>query len=94
MTIPDEICFDEEHEDKLRESNSNTPDVFAFDCGQLPFESMGDHHFELLLADIYRDNVGEKDFDWYDEARRLNDGADQGRDVILFKDSVPLGVIQ
>ncbi|KRP76086.1 ABC-three component system protein [Pseudomonas veronii] len=94
MTIPDEICFDEEHEDKLRESNSNTPDVFAFDCGQLPFESMGDHHFELLLADIYRDNVGEKDFDWYDEARRLNDGADQGRDVILFKDSVPVGVIQ
>ncbi len=94
LTIPDEICFDEDHEVRVRDDNPKKPDVFAFDCGQLPFESMGDHHFELLLADIYREKVGEDGFDWYDEARRLNDGADQGRDVILFKDSVPVGVIQ
>ncbi|WP_409287318.1 ABC-three component system protein [Pseudomonas guariconensis] len=94
LTISDDICFDEEHEDELRENNPEKPDVFAFDCGQLPFEAMGDHHFELLLADLYRDKMGEVGFDWYDEARRLNDGADQGRDVILFKESLPVGVIQ
>lgn len=94
MTIPDEICLDEEADRKLRESHSNSPDVFAFDCGQLPFDLIGDAHFELILADLYRKKAGEKGFDWYDDARRLNDGADQGRDVILFKNSLPVGVIQ
>ncbi|WP_223512624.1 ABC-three component system protein [Pseudomonas sp. GL-B-19] len=94
MTIPDEICFDEEDDEQLRKSDSKSPDVFAFDCGQLPFDLIGDAHFELILADVYRQLAGEKGYEWYDDARRLNDGADQGRDVILFKDSLPVGVIQ
>lgn len=94
LSIPDELCFDEEDEDEIRDSDSGTPEVFALDSGQLPFGSMGDGHFELLVADVYREQEGQKGFEWYDDARRLNDGADQGRDVILFKDSQPVGVVQ
>ncbi|HDS1792746.1 ABC-three component system protein [Pseudomonas putida] len=94
LTIADEICFDEEADKELRDSHSKSPDVFAFDCGQLPFDLIGDAHFELILADIYRKQAGDRGYEWYDDARRLNDGADQGRDVILFKNSLPVGVIQ
>lgn len=83
-----------EEDRELREENSDTPELFAFDCGQLPFERMGDAHFELLLADLYAARADDGSEDWYDEARRLNDGADQGRDVILLDDSAPVGVIQ
>jgi hypothetical protein len=83
-----------EEDRKLREENPDTPELFAFDCGQLPFERMGDAHFELLLADLYAARADDGSEDWYDEARRLNDGADQGRDVILLDDSAPVGVIQ
>lgn len=55
---------------------------------------MGDAHFELLLADIYTARADDGTETWYDSARRLNDGADQGRDVILFEDSSSVGVIQ
>ena len=83
-----------DEEEKVRADKSTAPDLFAMDCGQLPFERMGDAHFELLVADVYRAEY-ERDTDtWYDEVCRLNDGADQGRDVILFKAGVPAGVIQ
>lgn len=94
MTTID-VQFRSDEEDKqLREENPNTPELFAFDCGQLPFERMGDAHFELLLADLYAARAEDGSADWYDTARRLNDGADQGRDVILFNDGRPVGVIQ
>lgn len=94
MTTNDvQFCSDEENR-QLREENPNTPDLFAFDCGQLPFERMGDAHFELLLADLYTARAEDCSEGWYDEARRLNDGPDQGRDVILLNDSAPVGVIQ
>jgi hypothetical protein len=92
-TIDVQFCSDEE-DLLLREDNPDTPELFAFDCGQLPFERMGDAHFELLLADLYSARTADGSEDWYDEARRLNDGADQGRDVILLDDSAPVGVIQ
>lgn len=92
-TIDVQFCSDEENR-QLREENPNTPELFTFDCGQLPFERMGDAHFELLLADLYTARAEDGSEDWYDEARRLNDGADQGRDVILLDDSDPVGVIQ
>lgn len=89
------VQFHSDEEDReLREGNSETPELFAFDCGQLPFERMGDAHFELLLADLYAARAEDASEDWYDTARRLNDGADQGRDVILFDDGRPVGVIQ
>lgn len=92
-TINIEFCSDDD-DSKLRKENSGTPELFAFDCGQLPFERMGDAHFELLLADLYAAQAADDSVDWYDKARRLNDGADQGRDVILFDDGSPVGVIQ
>ncbi|GAC1039553.1 hypothetical protein thsps117_43110 [Pseudomonas sp. No.117] len=84
----------DEEDRKLREENQNSPELFAFDCGQLPFERMGDAHFELLLADLYAARAADGLEDWYDKARRLNDGADQGRDVILLDDGRSVGVIQ
>lgn len=92
-TINAQFCSDED-DSTLRQTGQETPDLFAFDCGQLPFERMGDAHFELLLADLYASRAADGSEDWYDKARRLNDGADQGRDVILFNDSSPVGVIQ
>ncbi|MFQ1894055.1 ABC-three component system protein [Aeromonas veronii] len=94
MTTIDVLFRSDEEDRQLREENPNTPDLFAFDCGQLPFERMGDAHFELLLADLYTARTEDGSEGWYDEARRLNDGADQGRDVILLDDSAPVGVIQ
>lgn len=86
--------FSDEQDRKLRTENSDTPELFALDCGQLPFERMGDAHFELLVADLYAARAEDGTEDWYDKARRLNDGADQGRDVILLDDGQPVGVIQ
>lgn len=83
-----------EEEAKVRADTTVAPDLFAMDCGQLPFERMGDAHFELLVADIYRAEYERDNDTWYDVVGRLNDGADQGRDVILFKAGVPAGVIQ
>ncbi len=94
MTTIDVQFHSDEEDRKLREENPSTPELFAFDCGQLPFERMGDAHFELLLADLYAARADDGSEDWYDTARRLNDGADQGRDVILLEDGRPVGVIQ
>lgn len=94
MTTVDDICTSEHQDQALRDTNPHTPDLFAFDCGQLPFERMGDAHFELMLADVYTARADDGKDDWFDTARRLNDGPDQGRDVILFQDSSPVGVIQ
>ncbi|GKE11234.1 hypothetical protein Tco_1414785, partial [Tanacetum coccineum] len=94
LTIIDTEFYSDEEDSDLRKTNSSTPDLFAFDCGQLPFERMGADHFELLLADLYSAQADAGREDWYDKARRLNDGADQGRDVILTLDSAPVGVIQ
>lgn len=94
MTTADAEFFSDEDDSDLRAKNSSTPDLFAFDCGQLPFERMGDAHFELLLADLYAARAEDGKETWYDSVRRFNDGADQGRDVILFEDSSPVGVIQ
>lgn len=83
-----------EEEAKVRADTTIAPDLFAMDCGQLPFERMADAHFELLVADVYRAEYERDNDTWYDVVGRLNDGADQGRDVILFKAGVPAGVIQ
>ncbi len=94
MTTNDVQFHSDEEDQKLRLKKRETPELFAFDCGQLPFERMGDDHFELLLADLYAARANDGSQDWYDKSRRLNDGADQGRDVILFNDGNPVGVIQ
>lgn len=83
-----------EEEAEVRADKTTAPDLFAMDCGQLPFERMGDAHFELLVADVYRAEYERDNDTWYDVVGRLNDGADQGRDVILHKAGVPVGVIQ
>ncbi|MGY5616402.1 ABC-three component system protein [Vibrio cincinnatiensis] len=90
----DKLFASEEDDKQIRCVDSKSPEVFAFDCGQLPFERMGDAHFELLLADLYTARAENGKEDWFEKACRLNDGADQGRDVILIQDSEPVGVIQ
>ncbi|MDY7532246.1 ATPase [Pseudomonas sp. Bout1] len=83
-----------EDEAEVREDRTQAPELFALDSGQLPFERMGDAHFELLVADVFRAELQADSEDWYDTVSRLNDGADQGRDVILFNEGSPVGVIQ
>jgi len=93
--VVDSVEFTSEADDEaVRQDRADAPELFAIDCGQFPFERMGDAHFELLVADIYRAQLGENAANWYDNVSRLNDGADQGRDVILFNDGKPSGVIQ
>nr|WP_198591261.1 ABC-three component system protein [Vibrio cyclitrophicus]PME27488.1 hypothetical protein BCV41_00920 [Vibrio cyclitrophicus] len=94
MATIDDLLSSKIEDEQLRSNNNYTPDVFTFDCGQLPFERMGDDHFELMMADIYTARAEEGKDSWFDQACRLNDGADQGRDVILLQDSEPVGVIQ
>lgn len=74
-----------EEEAVIREDRTNSPELFTFDCGQLPFERMGDAQFELLVADVYRAEYESSAENWYDTVCRLNDGADQGRDVVMYK---------
>lgn len=83
-----------EEEAAIRGDRTNAPELFTFDCGQLPFERMGDAQFELLVADVYRAEYESGTENWYDTVSRLNDGADQGRDVVMYKDGIPTGVIQ
>lgn len=83
-----------EEEVAIREDRTNAPELFNFDCGQLPFERMGDAQFELLVADVFRAEHNRGSENWFDTVSRLNDGADQGRDVVMYKDGIPSGVIQ
>lgn len=54
--------------------------------------ALTDADFELLLYSIYRG--GASDLPWYNNARLMVTGADQGRDVWLTKDEQPVGLIQ
>lgn len=95
MAVKEEVSFiTPEEEAVIRGDKTNAPELFTFDCGQLPFERMGDAQFELLVADIYRAEYESNAENWYDRVSRLNDGADQGRDVVLYNDGIPTGVIQ
>ncbi|HBV7161856.1 ABC-three component system protein [Enterobacter mori] len=95
MAVKEEVSFiSPEEEAVIRGDKTNAPELFTFDCGQLPFERMGDAQFELLVADIYRAEYESNAENWYDRVSRLNDGADQGRDVVLYNDGIPTGVIQ
>lgn len=77
-----------------KKASKKRPNAFAFDAGQFPFERLGDAQFELLLADIYSALAGSDSHSWYDSARRMNDGADGGRDVILTHQGESVGIIQ
>lgn len=94
MAVEEVSFITSEEETAIREDRTNAPELFTFDCGQLPFERMGDAHFELLVADIYRAEHEDGTQNWYDTVSRLNDGADQGRDVVMYKGGIPTGVIQ
>lgn len=81
--------------DSLREAAKKVkPPVFELDGGQLPFERLSPEHFELLIADLYRERQGAKGWDWYDKSIRLNGGSDMGQDVVLFNSGKPVGVVQ
>lgn len=95
MTKIDDLLLSEEQEEASRAENDQPkPELFLLDSGQLPFERLGDAHFEMIIADLYMYMSEEGGWDWYDHARRMNDGADGGRDVILLKSGVSVGVIQ
>ncbi|WP_181257288.1 ABC-three component system protein [Vibrio splendidus] len=94
MSSFESLIYSEAEDGELRTNNVHKPEVFVLDFGQLPFENMGDAHFELLLSDLYSARADDDSETWYDASHRLNDGADQGRDVILTKDRKTVGVIQ
>ncbi|RXW27566.1 hypothetical protein DM877_18260 [Enterobacter cloacae] len=52
-------------------------------------------HFELLIADLFRHLQGTGvDWNWYDDVCRVNDGADNGVDVLLSLDQESRGIVQ
>ncbi|WP_212555866.1 hypothetical protein [Pseudomonas lundensis] len=73
MAEEDISLISPEEEAKVRADKTIAPDLFAMDCGQLPFERMGDAHFELLVADVYRAEYERDNDTWYDVVGRLND---------------------
>lgn len=70
MAVKEEVSFiSPEEEAVIRGNKTNAPELFTFDCGQLPFERMGDAQFELLVADIYRAEYESNAENWYDRVR-------------------------
>lgn len=69
---------------------------FVHDSGQLPFSGLSHADFEILLADLYREKLGssESRWNWYDEVIRINNGADNGVDVLLTLSNQTAGVVQ
>jgi hypothetical protein len=56
------------------------------------YNELTSEDFELLLYDIYQQN--QELLGWYDYARLMIVGADQGRDVWLTCNELPVGLIQ
>ncbi|MEG0866481.1 MAG: hypothetical protein RSG77_05445 [Hafnia sp.] len=68
----------------------------AHDYGQLPFSGHSATAFEMLLADLYRALMKSNpaDYGWYDETIRINNGADNGVDILLVHQKETVGIIQ
>jgi len=58
----------------------------------VPLIHLTDRQFELL-AQLLLD-ADSPDQQWYDSAHLLTYGADEGRDVVLYKQELPVGVVQ
>jgi len=81
-------------DDPLREQIRGV-NVYQHDSGQLPFGNIDASHFELLIADLFRHMQGTGvDWNWYDDVCRVNDGADNGVDVLLSLDQESRGIVQ
>lgn len=66
-------------EDDVRErarAHDNARDIYAHDCGQLPFGTLDPRAFELIVRDLFDEKKVEATWDWYDTAFRINDGSD------------------
>lgn len=75
-------------EDDVRErarAHDNARDIYAHDCGQLPFGTLDPRAFELIVRDLFDEKKVEATWDWYDTAFRINDGSDNGTTQWLFK---------
>ena len=58
----------------------------------VPLSHLTDRHFELLAQLLLEaDSPGQH---FYDSAHLLTYGADEGRDVVLYKQELPVGVVQ
>ncbi|MGA6495311.1 hypothetical protein ACPEG9_15810 [Escherichia coli] len=68
-------------EDDVRErarAHDNARDIYAHDCGQLPFGTLDPRAFELIVRDLFDEKKVEATWDWYDTAFRINDGSEKG----------------
>lgn len=76
-----------------QELNENSPiDVIAPGALSLPYNLLSPDQFELLLWDIF--HSGYETNHPYDHSRLMAIGADQGRDVWLTNNGIPIGLIQ
>lgn len=88
------IYSDEEDDQERALARENSRDIYAHDCGQLPFGTLDPRAFELIVRDLFDEKKSEAAWDWYDTAFRINDGSDNGIDVQLMKDRVTVGIVQ
>src|SRR5437899_7085823 len=67
-----------------------------FDAGlhHFPYLRLSANDFELLLYALYRSDIENGTNLDYDDVRVLNEGADRGRDLVLYRQSAPIGVVQ
>lgn len=71
---------------------ASSVDVVSLEAEYL---KLSDREFELLLCKLFEeDKGGTKHGVRYDDVRILNKGADRGRDVVLYRDQSPIGVVQ
>lgn len=62
---------------------------------EFPYGRLSAHGFEILLYTLFRLSTPPKPLPKdYDTVRLMNEGADEGRDVVLYKDGKSAGVIQ
>ncbi|WP_244193646.1 restriction endonuclease [Pantoea cypripedii] len=88
------IYSDKDDDQERALAHENALEIYANDCGQLPFGNLDPRAFELIIRDLFDEKKGEATWDWYDTAFRINDGSDHGIDVQLMKDRVIAGIVQ
>ncbi len=71
------------------------PEAFDGSERPLPLDDLPPREFEVFVCDLLNAEIAAGLHDGaFDKARLLEEGADEGRDIILYRGETPVGVVQ
>jgi len=71
------------------------PEAFDGPERPLPLDDLSPREFEVFVCDLLNAEIAAGLHDrTFDKARLLEEGADEGRDIILYRGEIPVGVVQ